>query len=347
MIHVLPCLLLPLLAPADSYLGRPIATTMHWLGAEWLIREEREAEEHVSRLVELLELEPGDRVCDLGAGNGALSLPIARAVGPAGRVWAVDIQQPMLDLLEQRAREEGVPNVTCVLGREADFDLPAETCDLVLMVDVYHELSDPARMLAHVAGVLAPGGRLCLAEYRLEDPQVPIKRLHRMSQAQIVRELAENGYRHVAGPDDLPRQHLEFFVHDLFAGLDGDAGREPLVVSEFLRGWRRALGSGDARLLAPFHGREVRLRGTVGDLAARDAVRAVPGSDLARALVREARPLAPEARREAEDAEAALTRLSGSTWRAVLELEALGRIELELARDDQGALEVLGLVREP
>ena len=159
-----------------------------------------------------LGLSPGDVACDIGAGNGYHSLKMARAVGPSGKVLAVDIQPQMLDLLDARAREAGVTNVQRVLSAQTDPKLPDGACDLILLVDVYHELEDPAAMLGHLRRALSPKGRIALLEFRAEDPNVPIKELHKMSKAQILREYEANGLKLSAEFDGLPWQHLMFFT---------------------------------------------------------------------------------------------------------------------------------------
>lgn len=198
--------------PPGFYMGRELAQTMSHEAAPWLVRAEREAEEKTSRMITELDLEPGDVACDLGAGNGYHTLRMAKVVGEKGRVVAVDVQREMLDLLRARAREAGVTNVETILGSLDDPRLPARGCDLILMVDVYHELSDPRRMLTHLRAALRDGGRMALVEFRAEDPEVPIKRLHKMSQAQILREMTVNGFALARSFDGLPWQHLMFFV---------------------------------------------------------------------------------------------------------------------------------------
>jgi SAM-dependent methyltransferase len=200
--------------PLEEYMGRRIARTMHWSGAEWLLRETRESEEHTSRMIEALGLRPGQVVCDLGCGVGVVTLPMARRVLPGGRVLAVDIQPEMLERLEKRAAKAGLENIEGILGVLADPGLKARSCDLVLMVDVYHELGYPEQVLRAVREALRPGGRLVLVEFRAEDPDVPIKREHRMSRAQILAELGANGLRLARAHGELPWQHMLFFARD-------------------------------------------------------------------------------------------------------------------------------------
>jgi ubiquinone/menaquinone biosynthesis C-methylase UbiE len=200
--------------PPTHYRGREIAQTMHWQGAAWLERATRESEEHASRLLAELGVRAGDTVCDLGCGNGYHTLPLARLVGPEGLVYAVDIQPEMLAFLRQRLAPTGFANVRPILGEVADPLLPDRSCDLILMVDVYHELAYPEQMLQRVRAALAPGGRLVLVEFRGEDPDVPILPPHTMTKAQILRELVPNGFRLAGEFDELPWQHVMSFVRD-------------------------------------------------------------------------------------------------------------------------------------
>lgn len=197
-----------------SYLGRRIAQTMGYGGATWLIRENREDEERTSEVMKQLDLKPGMVVCDLGCGNGYYSLMMAKQVAPGGKVLAVDIQPEMLHLLDLRAKELGTTNIEPVLSSVVDPRLPADTIDLLLMVDVYHEFSHPAQMLAGIRQSLKDDGLVVLAEYREEDPNVPIKPLHKMSKRQIMLEYQTNGFRLAKQYDGLPWQHLMFFERD-------------------------------------------------------------------------------------------------------------------------------------
>lgn len=197
-----------------QYLGREIAMTMHWTGAAWLIRTKREREEAASTMREELCLKPGMNVCDMGCGNGYHTIPMAKAVGEEGAVYAVDIQQEMLDLLAKRCESAGLGNVVPILGGEMDPHLPEDTLDLILMVDVYHEFSFPAEMLAGMRKSLREGGVVVLVEYREEDPTVPIKPLHKMSKAQVKKELTANGFKLVRQFEELPWQHMLFFGRD-------------------------------------------------------------------------------------------------------------------------------------
>jgi len=200
--------------PRQFYKGRRIAQTMHYTGAEWLIRNTREREERCTLMIENLGVEPGMTVCDMGCGNGFYSLWLANLVGPTGTVLAVDIQTEMLRLLQARAEERSITNIKPVLGTLMDPNLPEGEVDLILCVDVYHEFSYPERMLAAMRRSLAPDGLIALVEYRTEDKSVPIKPLHKMSKAQILKELPPSGFRLVKEYDGLPWQHMMFFGRD-------------------------------------------------------------------------------------------------------------------------------------
>jgi precorrin-6B methylase 2 len=194
------------------YFGREIAQVMGHQGAGWLERPEREVEERTDLLLTALQLKPGDAVADVGAGSGYFSWRMAQRVGPSGRVYAVDIQQPMLDLLMANMRRRGVAGqVQPVLGTVQDPRLPDASCDLILLVDVYHEFDHPFEMVRAMVRALKPGGRLVLVEYRGEDPEVPIKPLHKMTAAQVRREMAVHPVRFEENLPVLPRQHILIF----------------------------------------------------------------------------------------------------------------------------------------
>jgi ubiquinone/menaquinone biosynthesis C-methylase UbiE len=191
--------------------GRPYAGVMGMSGAPWLVREERIEEEQPDKAVDALKLKPGMVVADIGAGVGYMSFKMARKVAPAGRVYAVDIQPGMIEQLKENARREKVANVVPVLGEPADPKLLAGELDLAIMVDVYHELSDPQRMLQNIRRALKPNGRLVLLEYRAEDPAVPINPSHKMTVAQVKQELEAEGFRISEVIETLPRQHIIIF----------------------------------------------------------------------------------------------------------------------------------------
>jgi ubiquinone/menaquinone biosynthesis C-methylase UbiE len=198
----------------EVYKGREIAQTMHYLGADWLTRESRDREEDCATMLKALDVKPGDVVCDMGCGNGFYTLKLAKLVGDKGKVIAVDIQREMLGLLDDRAKQEKVTNIDTVLGTVVDPKLPKKAVDLVLLVDVYHEFSHPEQMLAAIRKSLKPTGRVALVEFRAEDPNVPIKPLHKMSKEQIMKEFPPNGFKLVEEFDELPWQHLMFFQRD-------------------------------------------------------------------------------------------------------------------------------------
>jgi ubiquinone/menaquinone biosynthesis C-methylase UbiE len=200
--------------PLKEYMGREIAPYMTYQGADWLIREEREREEACSQLLKILKIEPGQTICDMGCGNGFYSLKLAELTGEKGKVLAVDIQPEMLTLLKERAKKAGVTNVEPVLGSVIDPHLPAESVDLMLLVDVYHEFSHPEHMLRAIRKSLKAEGKVVLVEFRAEDPNVPIKPLHKMTKKQIMKEWPANGYKLVDEYEKLPWQHVMFFQRD-------------------------------------------------------------------------------------------------------------------------------------
>lgn len=191
--------------------GRVIAGVMGHEGAPWLDRPEREAEERPSRAIQELGLTPGMVVADFGAGSGYYTERLARAVGPTGKVLAVDLQPEMLALVGARARKLGLANVELVRSTPDDPRLPAGTVDLVLMVDVYHELAAPQRVLRAMKAALSPGGRIAIIEFRQEDRDVPIRAEHKMSVQQAVQEFGAEGYTLDRRVDSLPWQHLLLF----------------------------------------------------------------------------------------------------------------------------------------
>ena len=194
------------------YMGREIAQVMTFHGAQWLERPERVDQERPDRVLAALDLKPGMKVADVGAGSGYYSWRIAERVGARGTVYAVDIQPEMVRLLQQQMTERGVANVKALLGTGTDPRLPAATLDLALMVDVYHELEYPYEMLASITRALKPGGRLVFVEFKGNDPAVPIKALHTMTEAQVRKEAA--AFRSLEWQktvSDLPWQHVIVF----------------------------------------------------------------------------------------------------------------------------------------
>ncbi|HMP58548.1 MAG TPA: class I SAM-dependent methyltransferase [Gemmatales bacterium] len=193
------------------YMGREIAQVMGHLGAGWLERPEREEEEEPTKLLRALKLKEGDHVADIGAGTGYFTMPMARLVGATGRVYAVEIQQEMLNIVKRRANSLGLKNVVPIMGKINDPRLPADKIDLILMVDVYHEFSHPFEMTEAMLRSLKVGGRLVFVEYRGEDAWVPIKPLHKMTERQVLKEMEIWPVRHVETNPVLPRQHIIIF----------------------------------------------------------------------------------------------------------------------------------------
>lgn len=191
--------------------GRKIAPVMGVGGANWLERSEREREEAPEAALAAIGVQKGMNVADIGAGTGYFSIRIAKRVGPTGRVYANDIQPEMLDRLREKSEREGLTNIETVLGSEADPKLPLEKMDLVILVDVYHELSQPQAMLHKIRASLKPDGRLILLEYRKEDPTISIRPDHKMSIAEVKTEVEAEGFKLDKVLDTLPRQHLFFF----------------------------------------------------------------------------------------------------------------------------------------
>jgi ubiquinone/menaquinone biosynthesis C-methylase UbiE len=194
-----------------TYMGRPIADVMTFHGADWLVRPEREEEERPEAMLDALKIKPGSTVADIGAGVGYTSLRMARRVGPKGTVLATDLQPEMLQMLQENARRARVKNVRPILATATDTKLPEGAVDLALMVDVYHECSDPEATLQGLRKALKPGGRLVLVEFRGEDPEVPIKPEHKMTFAQVRREIEPQGFRFKEKFEFLPWQHIIVF----------------------------------------------------------------------------------------------------------------------------------------
>jgi SAM-dependent methyltransferase len=192
------------------FMGREISHVMGHQGLNWLERNEREMEEAPSRAIALFDLVPEAVIADIGAGSGYYSFRIAPLV-PRGKVIAVDIQQEMLDFLKAESAKREVTNVQPHLGVIDDIKLPPDTLDAALMVDSYHEFSHPIEMLTSLHKALKPGGKIYLLEYRAEDPRVPIKPLHKMSEAQARKELEALGFTFVENKPGLPWQHFLVF----------------------------------------------------------------------------------------------------------------------------------------
>ena len=190
--------------------GRHYAGVMGVAGADWLVRPEREAEEHPDAALDAIGIAKGSTVADIGAGVGYMSWRLGERVGP-GKVYANDIQPKMLELLRQNMQQRKLTNVETILGTIDDPKLPPAAIDLVLMVDVYHEFSEPQRMLRHIRESLKPDGRMVLLEYRAEDPNVPIRAEHKMTIAQVKAEVEPEGFRLDQTLETLPRQHILIF----------------------------------------------------------------------------------------------------------------------------------------
>ncbi|MBE9063779.1 class I SAM-dependent methyltransferase [cf. Phormidesmis sp. LEGE 11477] len=192
------------------YYGREIANVMGYQGANWLARPSRLSEERSDMAVDALMLERDDVVADIGAGLGYISFQLAKWVDQ-GQVIAVDVQPEMLALLEAERDQYGVKNIETVLSTEADPNLPAESIDMAVMFDAYHEFAYPKEVMTGIAKALRPKGQVVLAEYRAENPLVLIKRHHKMTQRQVKKEMKAVGLRWIKTDDRLPQQHLMFF----------------------------------------------------------------------------------------------------------------------------------------
>jgi ubiquinone/menaquinone biosynthesis C-methylase UbiE len=192
-------------------MGREIAHVMGHQAADWLERPERMREERPDLLISELDLKPGMAVADIGAGTGYHSSRMAQVIGKSGKVFAVDIQHEMLALLDKSMKSQNISNVVPVLGSEKDPKLPTASLDLIIMVDVYHELEYPAEMLRAMVAALKPKGRIAFVEFREEDANVPIKAVHKMSEAQIRKEASAFGLQWLRTSKALPWQHVVIF----------------------------------------------------------------------------------------------------------------------------------------
>ena len=194
------------------YQGREIARVMGHQAADWLERPEREEEEKTDLMVEALKFREGEVVADIGCGSGYVARKIAKKVGETGVVYGVDIQQEMLDLLARRMAMFRITNVKPVMGTTTDPQVPPASCDTMIMVDVYHEFDQPYEMIRSMIAGLKPGGRIVFVEFRKEDPNVPIKEVHKMSEAQVRKEMAVHAeLEFVVNIATLPRQHVIVF----------------------------------------------------------------------------------------------------------------------------------------
>ncbi len=192
------------------YMGREIAQVMGHQGASWLERSEREQEERVSLAIKNLPMAENAVVADIGAGSGYYAFKIAKKV-KQGQVFAVDIQPEMLAMIAKKKKSQKIQNVFSVLGNEQSPQLPNDTLDLAIMVDVYHELAYPHEMMTALYQSLKKGGKVVLLEYRAEDPNVPIKPLHKMTAAQAKKEMEAAGFSFVENKTILPWQHFLVF----------------------------------------------------------------------------------------------------------------------------------------
>jgi ubiquinone/menaquinone biosynthesis C-methylase UbiE len=197
--------------PAGFYMGRQIADVMSWEGVDWLFRQTRIEEEQPEAMLDALKILPGATVADVGAGAGYHSIRLAQRVGPNGMVLATDLQPQMLEMLRNNAREAGVTNIKPIRATQTDTKLPDAKVDLILMVDVYHECSDPETTLKGLFKALKPLGRLVLVEFRGEDPEVPIKPEHKMTVKQVRREVEPQGFMFKDSLEFLPWQHVIIF----------------------------------------------------------------------------------------------------------------------------------------
>ena len=192
------------------YMGRQIAHVMSHFGIEWLERKEREMEENTSQLLKNLAVQPGTAIADIGAGSGYHSTLLSKMVG-TGKVYAVDVEPEMIAYLKARIKLEGHKNIIPVLSTEQKVSLPANSIDVMLLVDVYHEFSFPYEMTLSMLEALKPGGKLVLVEFRAEDPNVPIKTIHKMGEQQAVKEFKASGFLFEKNLGNLPWQHCLIF----------------------------------------------------------------------------------------------------------------------------------------
>jgi len=193
------------------YMGREIAHVMGYQGIDWLERSEREKEENVSNLIENMGIKPTDTIADIGAGSGYHVFRMA-PLANNGLIYAVDIQVEMLMEIENTKQFNKINNVETILGSETSIQLPVRSVDKILMVDVYHEFNFPIEMIASIKNALKPEGQLFLIEYRGEDPKVPIKKIHKMTENQAVKEMEAAGFKLKSNITNLPWQHCMIFV---------------------------------------------------------------------------------------------------------------------------------------
>jgi len=197
---------------SQTQVRRQPAPVMSVEGADWLTRPKRIQEEDPDRMLSALDIKKGSAVADIGAGVGYHVWRLAEIVGPTGKVIGEDIQDGMIRLLKKNVDDRKLRNVEIVLGTPTDPKLPAKALDLVLMVDVYHEFSEPATMMKHIQNALKPDGRVVLVEFRKEDPRVPIQPLHKMSVDDVRSELEPLGFKFQRALEFLPWQHILIFT---------------------------------------------------------------------------------------------------------------------------------------
>jgi len=193
------------------YMGRQIAQVMSHYGIYWLERKEREMEENTSLLLKNLAVKPGMLIADIGAGSGYHSALLSKMVG-TGKVFAVDVEPEMIGYLNERIKQEKLARIVPVLSTEQKVSLPDNTVDMMLLVDVYHEFSYPYEMALSMRAALKSGGKLVLVEFRSEDKSVPIKTIHKMSEAQAIKEFKAAGFTFDKNIDNLPWQHCMIFI---------------------------------------------------------------------------------------------------------------------------------------
>ena len=193
------------------YMGRQIAQVMSHYGIDWLEREEREMEENTALLLKNLSVKPGMLIADIGAGSGYHSALLSKMVG-TGKVFAVDVEPEMIAYLNERIKQEKLARIVPVLSTEQKVSLPENTVDMMLLVDVYHEFSYPYEMALSMRAALKSGGKLVLVEFRSEDKSVPIKTIHKMSEAQVIKEFKAAGFTFDKNIDNLPWQHCMVFI---------------------------------------------------------------------------------------------------------------------------------------
>jgi len=193
------------------YMGRQIAQVMSHYGIDWLERKEREMEENTSLLLKNLAVKPGMVIADIGAGSGYQSALLSKMVG-TGKVYAVDVEPEMIAYLNARIKQEKLSHIVPVLSTEQNVSLPEKSIDMMLLVDVYHEFSYPYEMTVSMLAALKPGGKLVLVEFRSEDLTVPIKTIHKMSEAQAIKEFKAAGFAFDKNISNLPWQHCMVFT---------------------------------------------------------------------------------------------------------------------------------------